>query len=54
MGITVKATTSDDSSATLRVMAKGRKISPITPLTKAMGANTPTVVMVDEVMAEAT
>ena len=47
-------TRSEPSSAIVTVRANGRKSSPATPLTKAIGTKTARVVMVDAVTAEAT
>ena len=53
-GTTVTATSSDASSASATVMANGRKILPMTPVTRPSGRNTATVVSVEVVIAEET
>ncbi len=53
-GTIVSATSSDDSIAIVIVSANGRKSSPVTSPTNAIGRNTATVVIVDAVIAEAT
>src|SRR5256885_16001248 len=53
-GTTVSDTSSDASSATVTVIAKGENSSPTNPLTNAIGTNTATVVSVDDVTAPAT
>ena len=53
-GTTLIATSSEASSESATVMANGRKILPMTPVTRPSGRNTATVVSVDVVIAEAT
>ena len=53
-GTTVRAQTSEASSAKVTVRAKGRKNWLTKPPTKPSGRNTPTVVTVAAVMAPAT
>ncbi len=53
-GITVSATSSDASSATVTVIANGANNWPIMPPTNAIGRNTATVVSVDAVTAPLT
>ena len=50
----VSETNRDATKAIAKVNANGRKISPIRPLTKAIGKKTATVVIVAAVMAPAT
>ena len=50
----MSATSSEAVIAIVTVIANGRKSSPVTSPTKAIGRNTATVVMVEAVTAEAT
>ncbi|MMZ62919.1 hypothetical protein D1872_251470 [compost metagenome] len=54
IGMTVRATSSEASIAVASVMANGRNSWPAIPLTMPRGANTPTVVRVEDVMAAPT
>jgi hypothetical protein len=53
-GTMVSATTREAPIAIATVSANGRKSSPVMPPTRAIGANTATVVMVDAVIAPPT
>ncbi len=53
-GMTVSDTSSEASSATVTVIANGAKSCPTKPPTRAIGANTATVVSVEAVTAPAT
>src|SRR4051794_16130807 len=53
-GTTVIATTSEKSKEMTIVQASGANIFPTTPGTKAIGKNTATVVIVEDVIAAAT
>ena len=53
-GTMVNETNSEATKAIAKVKANGRKISPIRPLTRAIGKKTATVVMVAAVIAPET